>query len=75
MPDDEKEDCLIALRSLDPAIGLSYYNKWSLGGPTKPDKVLVRMHLERSNHPDLTEEERQVSIDWLNARKMARRVS
>ena len=65
-------DRLEMLRSLDPAKAYAFYSANNLGGPTVHEKVLVRVHKERVACPDLTDEERALSQDWLTARKAMR---
>lgn len=62
------------LRSLDPDIALAYYAANNLGGPTNNarDKTIVRLHKERIACGDLTEDERDVSRQWLADRARQR---
>lgn len=66
-----KAERIEMLQALDVSAAIAFYNKHDLGGPREADKVMVRVHKERIVCADLSEEDKQVSRDWIAAR-MAR---
>jgi hypothetical protein len=65
-------DRVAMLRKLDFREAMAFYNRTDPPMPhpriNRPDKVMVRVHAERINCEALTEEERQVSREWMAAR-------